>query len=293
MAVETSSPAADAFLSAYDELLATRWPQPVERLDVPTGYGRTRVNASGRADGPPLLLIPGGMLPGLIWYADAARLGEDCRVYTVDTLGQPGRSEFPPRGLRTVDDMTSWLGELLDGLGLESAYLAGHSYGAWLALTLALRAPGRVRGAALLDPSECFMPGSVGYRLRAAPLFLRPSGPRLRSFVAWETGGAELDEPWLQLASLAVESGLLGKVVMPKRPSEAELRGCEVPVLVLTAGRSRHNRADVLARRAVELLPAGGVEVVALDGAAHHDLPVGHAPAIDARLREWIAACEK
>jgi pimeloyl-ACP methyl ester carboxylesterase len=51
--------------------------------------------------------------------------------------------------------MQGWAGDciaLLNHLGIASAHAAGHSYGAGIALQMAIDAPGRVRKLALLEP---------------------------------------------------------------------------------------------------------------------------------------------
>jgi pimeloyl-ACP methyl ester carboxylesterase len=51
--------------------------------------------------------------------------------------------------------MQGWAGDciaLLNHLGIASAHVAGHSFGAGIALQMAIDAPGRVRKLALLEP---------------------------------------------------------------------------------------------------------------------------------------------
>jgi pimeloyl-ACP methyl ester carboxylesterase len=45
-----------------------------------------------------------------------------------------------------------WLDALFDGLGIDSADLGSHSYGGWLALNYALRAP--PAGCAISSPGR-------------------------------------------------------------------------------------------------------------------------------------------
>ena len=51
--------------------------------------------------------------------------------------------------------MQEWAGDciaLLNHMGIASAHVAGHSFGAGIALQMAIDAPGRVRKLALLEP---------------------------------------------------------------------------------------------------------------------------------------------
>lgn len=61
-------------------------------------------------------------------------------MYAIDFLGDPGRSVVGER-LRSVEDLMSWLSDVLGALGLESVAVVGHSYGAMVALAFAVRHP--------------------------------------------------------------------------------------------------------------------------------------------------------
>ena len=68
-------------------------------------------------------------------------------VLAVDLPGH-GRSAGP--ALASVEQMADWLLALLDAAGVARALLAGHSMGSLVALEASHRAPGRVRGLAML-----------------------------------------------------------------------------------------------------------------------------------------------
>ncbi len=70
------------------------------------------------------------------------------RVLTFDNRGV-APSSSPPAPYSVADLVADTLG-LLDHLGMASVRIAGHSMGGWVAETLAIRHPGRVRGAALM-----------------------------------------------------------------------------------------------------------------------------------------------
>lgn len=273
------------FFTAYDSVLA-RWPLAHETVDLPSAYGTTRVTACGSADAPPLVLLHGGGATGTVWFDNVADLGRTHRVYAVDQIGDAGRSVHDGRPLRGVTDLMDWLDTVLDGLGLRAAAVVGHSYGAWLALSYALHAPGRVRRLVLLDPTGCFVGMSLTYRLRAVPLLLRPSAERARAFLSWETGGAALDPAWLHLFSLASE--VRGSpLVLPRRPSAARLGACRVPTLQVLAGRSRALDAERSATAAGRLMP--DVTNTLLPEATHHTLPTRDAAELDRRVLSFLS----
>ena len=229
--------AAAVFSRSYHDAM-DRWPVPVTSVRVPTAYGETHVLVCGAETGLPVLLLPGGGATAVAWRAVAGGLSAGCRVIAVDPVGQAGFSVPGSKPLRTAADVVGWAGQLLDGLSVTRAALIGHSYGAWTALQYTLHAPGRVSRLVLLDPTYCFAPLSLRYRLHAIPLLARPSACRMRRFLAWETRRRQLDEAWLAVVTAGQELGRM-KIVMPRRPRPAQLAGLHVPVLVVGAGQSR------------------------------------------------------
>lgn len=277
----------DGFLAAYDKVMA-KWPAGRAATTVPTPFGTAHVNSCGPLDGPPVVLLPGGGgATSASWYAQAADLARTHRVLAVDLVGCAGRgAEAGDRHPRTVADLVDWLGAVLDGLGLERADLGGHSYGGWIALHYALRAPARVHRLFLLDPTTCFAGFRAAYLLRALPLLLRPTPRRARTFLAWETGGAPLDPDWLRLQEAAAGFPSVSKPVTGPRPAPEALRGLDMPVLLLLAGNSRALDTRRAAARADALLPRA--ETVVLPDVSHHALPQGAPAELGRRLTEFL-----
>ena len=274
------------FASAYQRVVE-RWPVEVTGLDAPTDYGTTHLLASGDESAPVVLLLPGGSATATAWSAVAGGLSQSHRVVAVDPVGQPGLSTPGQRPLKDAADLAGWLGQVLDYLGAQRAAVAGHSYGGWLALRYAMHAPGRVSRLVLLDPSSCFAPLSLAYRLRAIPLVARPSAGRARRLLAWETGGRALDPDWLAVAAAGADLGR-PHIVLPAVPKPEELAGLAMPVLVVVAGRSRAHDPARIAARARQRLPEGTVET--LPQATHHTIPTQDADELTAAIAGFLAA---
>ncbi|MEV7192487.1 alpha/beta fold hydrolase [Streptomyces sp. NPDC093510] len=274
-----------SFRTAYDEVLG-RWPGPVDRTDLPTPYGVTRVNSCGPATAPPLVLLPGGGATSTVWGACAAAgLARRHRVHGVDLMGDPGFSvPQPGRPVRSVDDLAGWLDAVLDEIGSAGAgegpvLLGGHSYGAWIAAHYAARHPERIAGLVLLDPTRVFTGLRPGYVLRALPMLVRPTPERIRSFLTWEAGGAALDTAWLRLQEASAGFPAVRPVTGPL-PDPAPLR--QLPVYVLLAGRARCHDPGRVARAVAEALPGARTEVLA--GVSHHAFPMAAAEGIARRM---------
>ena len=119
-----------------------------------------------------------------------------------------------------------------------------------------------------------------------APLLLRPSRQAWHRFLAWETGGVALDEDWARLTALGTEQRW-GKTVDPRPPAERRLRACRVPMLVVTAARSRAHDPVAVGERAEALLPRARTHV--LPTATHHTVPLAHADELDPLILDFLA----
>ena len=106
---------------------------------------------SAGESGPALVLVHGLAGSGAHWQPQLAALGATCRVFAPDLRGH-GRSESPAGAAYDIAAHAADLLAVVDALGLDRFALAGHSFGAWVALELAANHPHRVTALALVDP---------------------------------------------------------------------------------------------------------------------------------------------
>ena len=99
--------------------------------------------------GPSIVLVHGLASTRRIWAPLAPLLTDTFRVVTMDQRGH-GESDKPEAGY-DFDSMVRDLDGFLTALGLERPHLAGHSWGANVALHHAAYYPGRVRSLYLID----------------------------------------------------------------------------------------------------------------------------------------------
>ncbi len=221
------------FLAAYDAAVRA-WPQPSEEIDIPTRLGRTHVIASGPRDAPPVVLLHSLAASAAVWRPNAGALSERFRVYAVDIVGQVGKSE-PSRQPIDRADITVWLNDVLDGLGIARASLVGCSYGGFLALNQAVLAPERVDRVVLISPAATFVAFSFKFYFQMLVMgrirrVLRRGKPVTRM-----PDGTNLDtsEPANGVIAAAMASSarpiLVPAIVFPKK----ELAAIRAPVLLL------------------------------------------------------------
>ena len=274
------SPAAEEFFSAYDRVLA-KWPVPIDTIDVQSDYGTTRVNACGPVDGPPVMLLPGGGATATVWFANVAALARGNRVFAIDPMGEPGRSVVGQRPIRMVDDLMSWLDQVLDTLKVTRSSMIGHGYGATMALEYALHRTERVRTLVLLDPPSCFTGMRLAYLLHAVPLLVRPTRKRMRSLIRWETQNAPLDADWLDLTERGTDFPS-AKPVVPRRPKGDRWATLSANVTKVFAGDSKVHNSSRVSGAVGKVLP--NAHTVVLNGCSHHMLPIMPAGELDAVL---------
>jgi pimeloyl-ACP methyl ester carboxylesterase len=103
-----------------------------------------RVHYQQVGEGPDLVMVHGLTGNLAVWHLQIVpALSEHFRVLTYDLRGH-GHSDTPATGY-SLDSMAGDLLELLDALEIERPLIAGHSYGADIALYHALAHPERVR----------------------------------------------------------------------------------------------------------------------------------------------------
>jgi pimeloyl-ACP methyl ester carboxylesterase len=101
-----------------------------------------------KGSGLPVVLIHGAQHDHSVWILQSRYLAHhESPVLAVDLPGH-GRTSGPP--LATVEDMASWVAELLRDAGLGPALLCGHSMGSLIALQCAADNPELAAGVALV-----------------------------------------------------------------------------------------------------------------------------------------------
>lgn len=102
-----------------------------------------------KGSGPPVLVLHGG--PGLSDYTEAIG-GELEDAFTVYRYQQRGLAPSTTSGPFTIETHVADTVSVLDGIGIERAYVVGHSWGGHLAMHLAAHYPDRLLGLVAVDP---------------------------------------------------------------------------------------------------------------------------------------------
>jgi pimeloyl-ACP methyl ester carboxylesterase len=273
------------FLAAYDAAIEY-WPTPPDQQDVETCFGTTHVLMSGPSSGSPIVLLHAIAVSSPAWYADIAAFADAHPVYAIHTITDPGRSRQSVP-VRSGDDYTAWLAEVLAALGLERVHLVGLSYGGWLALNQARRAPDGLASVTAVDPVGALGRGPADFMVKIVPdslLALAKSEKAIHRMLRRLNNGTVPSQPLLDL-SVASLLTFRAKQPFPRKQSDAELCSIDLPTLLFFCGHSPVNRAHWAAERSRRCIPHVEVEVVANAG---HMLPVEHPALFTERVLRFV-----
>ncbi|MDA3627448.1 alpha/beta hydrolase [Saccharopolyspora oryzae] len=277
----------DRFLAAYDQAFRDL-PAVEDAIDVRTDYGVVRFYrfaGSGEASAP-LVLLPGRASASPVWADNLPSLLEVGDVYTVDLLGEPGRS-VQDRPIVDDADQAAWLHQALAGLPEDRFHLVGLSIGGWNAANLAVRQPELVATLTLIDPVFVFDDMPLGTVVRSLPAALSWLPKSWRDgFNSYTAGGAPVED--VPVARM-IESGMQHyrlRLPQPSRITEEALAGLDLPVLAIIAGRSVMHDPGTATATAERALPEATVRVYP---DASHAVNGEHPDRIAADIADFLA----
>lgn len=237
--------------------------------------------------GPVVLLLHSYLMDADMFAPQVAALGETFRLIAMDERGHGDTPAVQP--FSYWDVARDALG-LLDELGVDRCAVVGTSQGGFIGLRMALLAPDRVAGLALLGTSGAAEDPEVAAGYRQAAAAWREHGPtqellNLNATICLGTYDAtEWQAKWRRLSGDHVD-----RVLTPLVERDGVLdRAGEIrcPAVVL------HGSADVAysVDRAVELAEAlpNADSAVIIEGGAHF-LSLTDADAVNPHLRTFLA----
>lgn len=258
--------ALSVILTCWAELHA---PKRGRRLKL----GRARVHAVVRGEGPAVLFLHGASASSRDFQvAVAPRLKEGFRLVLLDRPGLGYSSR--PKGAERLETQAALAAAALERLEAGPAIVVAHSFGAAVALRLALDRPELVRGLVLIAPASHPYPGPNAWHARLAA---RPLAGRLFCRFAVPLFG-----PLAAPAAVAA-------TFRPARPPKGYIAKSGLNLL-FRPGSFRANARDIVASRAefAEQAPRyGEIQAYCLILTADEDTvtsPRRHARALYAEL---------
>jgi pimeloyl-ACP methyl ester carboxylesterase len=246
-----------------------------------------------------VLLIHSGGLTSRQWRKLTAALAPDHQVVAPDLLGYGASGPWPSGEPFHFRQDVAFLDSLLGSLP-SPLHLVGHSYGAFLALKLAIARPAEVRSLALFEPVAFGVLDETAdadaHRvIDRLPAYDRGAGgvdeSWLESFVDWWNGAGT----WAALAEdtkasfRAVGWKLSQEVatLISDRTEQSTYTSIHAPTLLLGGGRSPLPERRVLEKLAAAL-PGATLKIFEEMG---HMGPITHAAVVNEAIVTHIRAC--
>jgi pimeloyl-ACP methyl ester carboxylesterase len=233
------------------------------------------LNYTDDGPGPVVVLLHGFPLDHSLWDAQRGSLGSVYRLICPDLRGF-GKTAAP-EGVYTMDAMADDVVEMLDALGLtEPVVLGGLSMGGYVALSVAARYPGRLRGLMLLSTRATADTEDAAEARRALARDVEQSGsaarvvesmlPRLFSPLTFERRPQVVEQTRAVMdrtVPRAIVGALRGMAVRPDRT--ADLPRLDVPTLVVAGEQDAiipvaeaRAMADAIPRATLVTIPESG-----------------------------------
>jgi pimeloyl-ACP methyl ester carboxylesterase len=109
-----------------------------ESIFAKTRFGKTHAIVAGEDHSKSLILIPGVAGCAPLWRHQINELSKHFKVYALDIVGQPGKSEPNPPSVFN-DDFVNWLEDVITDLKLKKPHCVGVSTGGTTAMDMAIQ----------------------------------------------------------------------------------------------------------------------------------------------------------
>ena len=231
------------YRAAYDKAMETM-SEPTAVFDINTSWGAVRVYEWVNEefnDAPPVVLLPGHSSGTPMWQSNIIGFSKQHTVYAFDALGDAGKSvQAVP--LQKASDVSGWISEVFDGLGIERAHLVGHSFGGGYAADFARDYPERVQTLTLLEPAFAlnYPPFSTLFWASVGSIEFLPESWRnygIAKLSGAKSSDVASDDPLARMIS-AASTYYAASMPTPETLTNEELKKLEMPVYIALAEKS-------------------------------------------------------
>jgi pimeloyl-ACP methyl ester carboxylesterase len=236
--------------------------------------------------GPLVILIHGVGLRAEAWGAQIDALSHTCRVIAVDMPGHGVSNALAPWA--KLADFTDTFAAALN----EPAVVIGHSFGAMIALDLAIRHPKLVNGVAALNAiyrRDTAAQSAVMARANSldGKTVADPTETLDRWFGTVSSPQREACDNWLRATDPSGYRNAYHVFATQNGPTDSDLAAILCPTLFLT-GAQEPNSTPAMSQQMAALVPNGRAEII--EDAAHM-LPMTHAAQVNEILTDFVRAC--
>lgn len=251
-----------SYLSSYDKALKL-WNIPYTEENIKTSFGTAHVIIAGPKNGKDLVLLHGMDASSTMWYPNIKALAKNRRVYAIDFLMEPGKSNLTAKPL-SKENIVVWYKEIFTHYKLKKFDIVAASRGGWIATLLAVQKENSIDKIVLLSPAQTFeFIDKVGKTSSALMLKLFPSEKKFgKTLETFSTHPEKISPVYKRQFYLANKYAKSNSSMLKMTPfSNDELKSIKNPVLILIGDKDVINSEDSL-KKAKELLPNSKTRII-------------------------------
>ncbi|WP_163399948.1 alpha/beta fold hydrolase [Flavobacterium fluviatile] len=251
-----------SYLSSYDKALKL-WDIPYAEENIKTSFGTAHVIIAGPKNGKNLVLLHGMDASSTMWYPNIKVLSKNHRIYAIDFLMEPGKSNLTSSPL-SKEDIVVWYNEIFAYYKLKKFDIVGASRGGWIATLLATQKENSIDKIVLLSPAQTFkFIDKVGKTSSALMLKFFPSEKKFgKTLETFSTHPEKISPVYKRQFYLANKYAKSNSSMLKMTPfSNEELKSIRNPILVLIGDKDVINSEDSL-EKAKELLPNSKTKII-------------------------------
>lgn len=248
-------------LQHYNSLLK-QWTAVYKERYIETSYGNTFILEAGDENNPAVFLFHGSCTNSAMWFEDIKILMEQYHVFSVDILGEPGKSAENRLDVNS-DDYAHWIKELMDKLDIQQAVFIGNSYGAWMALKFAINYPSMVSKLVLIAASG-ITPAKISFILKSI-IYASQGEKGLRSLNQMVYGTDEIPQEVIEAGNLIMRNFNPYVGALPIF-SDEQLKKLTMPVFYIAGENDVTVNTLKTAQRLKSLLPNAAADIIKDNG---------------------------
>lgn len=274
-----------SYLSSYDKALKL-WDIPYTEENVKTSFGTAHVITAGPKNGKALVLLHGMDASSTMWFPNIKSLAKNHRIYAIDFLMEPGKSNLTAKPL-SREDIVIWYNEIFSHYKLQKFDIVAASRGGWIATLLAIQKKNSIDKIVLLSPAQTFkFIDKVGKTSSALMLKLFPSEKKFgKTLETFSTHPEKISPVYKRQFYLANKYAKSNSSMLKMTPfSNDELKSIKNPVLVLIGDKDVINSEDSL-EKAKEFLPNSKTKIIKDAG---HFLSIDQTKAVNDAMVDFL-----
>ena len=242
------------YLKYYDKSIS-EWPVEISEIDIENEYGNTHVLHYGNTNGPVLVLLHGMRSNSTIWIKLAKELAEFFDVYSIDIIGDLGKS-VAKKQLGSETDYCNWLNSIFKELAIENITLCGQSNGGFQAASYAKNANSKISKLILLAPAATMQNTKTLFFIKTMKTALFPTNKNIKKFLPFISYDYNNWNKTLEyMNQLAYSVGVNKFRVYPRKLTDKELQFIKIPTLLVYGDNEVMYSTKKAAERARKNIP--------------------------------------